>query len=82
MPKFYATYPSRIARLARRYSVVEADSFDEAHQKVFNIRGPAWAFLYTEEQFIGEVNHLGIKYPSQPEAYGLTEIPLDNNIFE
>lgn len=76
MPKFYVTYQSRIPQLSDKFSIVEAPSYEEARQKVFDVRGPSWAFLYTEEQFMGEKNVLGIKYPSQIEAFGLTEVPL------
>ena len=74
--KFYLTYPWRIAELRKCYSVIEADDYDAACDAAIDARDGTWAFIYTEEQFMGTPNGLGIHYPSQVEAFGLTEIPL------
>jgi hypothetical protein len=75
--KFYITYPYHTDK-RNCYSVVEATSYDEAYEIAVNAIGNSWAFMYTEEQFMGKPNGLGIKYPSQIETYNLTEIPLES----
>jgi hypothetical protein len=75
MPKFYLTYPYRDDERRNCYSVIEAESYDEAHAIAIQTLGADFAFLYTEEQFMGTPCKVA-KYPSQIEAFNLIEIPL------
>lgn len=77
MDKFYITYPYRMADKRSCYSVIEAPSYDEAVDLVCEAIGNAWAFIYTHDQFMGKAGI--VKYPSQIEAYNLTEIPLEKS---
>ena len=62
--KFYISYCNG-SRQGGCYSVVEADDYEKARKQVFEQIGPAFAFMYSGEEFTG-----------QAEKYGLTEIPL------
>lgn len=74
MENFYLTY-SITSGKSRNYSIIRAESYDQAHDIAIATIGTKWAFLYTEEQFMGTPSKFG-KYPSQIEAFKLTEIPL------
>ena len=48
------------------YTKVSAESYGEARQRLFEVRGDVWAFQYTEEEFLPQI-----------EQYGLKEAPLE-----
>jgi len=47
----YQPHPSGIAINPDGYVLIQAYTYDEARAKAFEIFGPAWAFLYTENNF-------------------------------
>ena len=53
-------------RLHDRYFVVRDATFDEARDKMMELRGPAWGFQYDDATFEG-----------QPEQYGQREATAD-----
>lgn len=74
MPKFYVTYPKG-SLFEKNYSVVHAEDYDSAYDKVADTLTIPWSALFTHEQFFGTSTI--VKYPSQAECFGLTEIPLE-----
>ena len=64
MAKFFVTYGSG-TNLANCYSAIEADSYEQARQKAFEVTSGKFAFMYDEEQFTGQV-----------ERWNLTEVEL------
>ena len=64
MAKFFVTYGTG-TNLANCYSVIEADGYEQARQKAFEVTEGRFAFMYDEWQFKG-----------QPERYNLTEVEL------
>lgn len=64
MGKWYVTF-GQGTNLRNNYCVIEADTRNEAHDRVTEARGKSWAFLYDEADFAGQI-----------EQYGLTEVPL------
>jgi len=61
---FYVTYGCG-TNLNKKYSVVQADDMEEARDIVRSQIGPAYAFIYSEDTFAGQV-----------KKYGLEEVPL------
>lgn len=68
MAKFYVTYGNG-TKQAQKFSVVERESYEEARDYVFRAIGPAFAFIYHEDEW-----NLGSQ--TQAEKWGLSEIPL------
>jgi hypothetical protein len=66
--KYYITYGADYLQ-HKNYSVVESDTYSNARQSVIDQIGFHWAFIYSEEGFAGQV-----------EKYGLTEIPLQEQV--
>ena len=64
MAKFFVTYGTG-TNLANCYSVIEADEYDQARQKAFEVTEGKFAFIYDEEQFFGQI-----------EKWDLTEVEL------
>ena len=64
MNKWYFTFPQRLPT-KDNYVCIEADDYSAAREKMVAVHGQAWAFQYTEEQFLPQI-----------EEFGLTEIPL------
>lgn len=62
--KLYVTYGCG-SRLRNCFSMVEAETFQAAHAKVYEVCGTKYAFTYDEKHFAG-----------QEEKYCLTEVPL------
>lgn len=62
--KLYVTYGFG-SNLKNCYSVVEGEDIPDCYKTISNVCGTKYAFAYTEERFKG-----------QPEAYELTEVPL------
>ena len=69
MEKYYVTYGNGTHQ-ANNYSVVEAEDYGEARLTVDNVTKGLFAFMYDEEEFAG-----------QAEQYGLTEIPLQPQVY-
>lgn len=70
MSNFFITYGHNTPR-ANMYSVVDAPDYDRARDLVFLVLGNKWAFMYGEDEFLG-----------QSEKYSLREtafIPWENN---
>ncbi len=60
MEKYFFTFGSNMYTsegfsLARSYVVIEAESENDAREKMFKARGDKWSFCYTEEEFSGQV---------------------------
>ena len=48
------------------YTKIAAESYGKARQRMFAARGDSWAFQYSEEEFLPQI-----------EQYGLKEAPLE-----
>ena len=68
--KLFITYGCE-SNLARNYSVVEGADYDTCREQAFLLTEGRFAFSYTEEEFAGQI-----------EKYGLTEVPLQPQVFE
>ncbi len=64
LKSFFVTYGCG-TRQSRKFSKVEAKSYEEAYGKVHDAIGEKFSFLYDERQFSGQI-----------EKFGLLEIPL------
>lgn len=68
MANFYVTY-GYCSNLGRNFSVVEADDYAAARQKIHAAIGDDFAVCYDEYGFFGQI-----------EKYGLTEVPLQRMV--
>lgn len=69
MEKYFVTYACG-GNLAGCYSVVEAETYGVARAVVAAVTHNKFAFMYSEKEFIGQINE-----------YGLTEVPLQAQSF-
>lgn len=68
MSQFFVTYGFD-SRQRHCYSVVEASDFQQAYQKVWAVCGDRWAFMYSEQGFLGQVQTYGLRrIPLQPQS--------------
>lgn len=64
---WYITYPFRISKLRNCYTIIHAKNEKEARKQVREIRGSAWAFIYSEEEW---------NRTQQVKRFNLTEVDL------
>lgn len=70
--KFFITFGSAHLdkngnKLSKAFVVIEAPTEDEARDIMLQNRGQAWAFMYTEPEFAGQI-----------EKYGLHQVELED----
>ncbi len=59
MRNFYVTFPQRLPT-KNHYTKVVAENESEARRKTFERYGPAWAFMYGEEEFLPQIERFNL----------------------